>query len=157
MNVFVTGGTGYIGSHTVVELLEAGHEVVVADNLVNSSAESLRRVERLTGRRVEFIECDLCDAPALNAIFDAHDFDCVLHFAGLKAVGESVEKPLLYYRNNLNSTINLCQAMADHGVKKIIFSSSATVYAPDNDMPVNESSRTGGCTNPYGWTKFMCE
>ncbi len=157
MNVFVTGGTGYIGSHTCVELLEAGHSVVVADNLVNSSAESLRRVERITGRAVEFIECDLRDAAAVDAVFASHRFDCVLHFAGLKAVGESVAKPLLYFENNLNSTINLCRAMAEHGVKKIIFSSSATVYSPDNVMPVNEESRTGGCTNPYGWTKFMCE
>ena len=109
MKVFVTGGTGYIGSHTVMELLNEGHDVVVADNLVNSSAESLRRVEKITGKSAEFIRCDLCDMEALNAIFDKHAFDCVLHFAGLKAVGESVEKPLLYYENNLNSTINLCK------------------------------------------------
>jgi len=157
MTVFVTGGTGYIGSHTVVELLEAGHEVVVADNLVNSSAESLRRVEQITGKHVTFYEADLRDRAALEEIFSRYDFGCVLHFAGLKAVGESVEKPLLYYENNLNSTITLCSVMERYGVKKIIFSSSATVYAPDNVMPVNESSRTGGCTNPYGWTKFMCE
>ena len=157
MNVFVTGGTGYIGSHTVVELLQEGHSVVVADNLVNSSAESLRRVEQITGRSVKFHEIDIRDREALDRIFAAHDFKCVLHFAGLKAVGESVEKPLLYFENNLDSTIALCEAMAAHGVKKIIFSSSATVYSPDNTMPVNEESRTGQCTNPYGWTKFMCE
>ena len=157
MKVFVTGGTGYIGSHTVVELLNEGHEVVVADNLVNSSAESLRRVERITGRSVEFHEMDVRDRAGLDRLFAANDFKCVLHFAGLKAVGESVEKPLLYFENNLDSTIALCEAMAAHGVKKIIFSSSATVYSPDNTMPVNEESRTGECTNPYGWTKFMCE
>ena len=157
MKVFVTGGTGYIGSHTVVELLNEGHEVVVADNLVNSSAESLRRVERITGRSVEFHEMDVRDRAGLDRLFAANDFKCVLHFAGLKAVGESVEKPLLYFENNLDSTIALCETMAAHGVKKIIFSSSATVYSPDNVMPVNEDSRTGGCTNPYGWTKFMCE
>ncbi len=157
MNVFVTGGTGYIGSHTCVELLREGHDIVVADNLVNSSAESLRRVEAITGRAVPFHNVDLTDREALSAVFDAYSFDCVLHFAGLKAVGESVEKPLLYYRNNLTSTMNLLDVMGEHGVKQILFSSSATVYAPDNDMPLNESSRTGGCTNPYGWTKFMCE
>ena len=157
MTVFVTGGTGYIGSHTVVELLQAGHEVVVADNLVNSSAESLRRVEKITGKSVTFYEADLRDRAALENIFSRYSFECVLHFAGLKAVGESVEKPLLYYENNLNSTITLCSVMLEYGVKKIIFSSSATVYSPENTMPVNENSRTGGCTNPYGWTKFMCE
>ena len=157
MNVFVTGGTGYIGSHTVVELLQEGHDVVVADNLVNSSAESLRRVEQITGRTVTFYQADIRDRKAMDRIFSDHDFECVLHFAGLKAVGESVAKPLLYFENNLDSTIALCETMAAHGVKKIIFFSSATVYSPDNVMPVNEDSRTGGCTNPYGWTKFMCE
>ncbi len=157
MNVFVTGGTGYIGSHACVELLQEGHEIVVADNLVNSSRESLRRVEKITGRAVPFHNVDLTDREALSALFDRYSFDCVLHFAGLKAVGESVEKPLLYYRNNLTSTMNLLSVMADHGVKQILFSSSATVYSPDNAMPLNENSRTGGCTNPYGWTKFMCE
>ena len=157
MTVFVTGGTGYIGSHTCVELLQAGHDVVVADNLANSSEESLRRVEKITGRAVPFHNVDLTDREALSAVFDAYRFDCVLHFAGLKAVGESVEKPLLYYQNNLTSTMNLLAVMAEHGVKQILFSSSATVYSPDNAMPLRESSRTGGCTNPYGWTKFMCE
>jgi len=157
MNVFVTGGTGYIGSHTIVELLQTGHRVVAADNLVNSSEESLRRVERITGQQVPFHNVDLRDRAALSALFSRESFDCVLHFAGLKAVGESVEKPLLYYENNLTSTMNLLSVMAEHGVKKILFSSSATVYAPDNPMPLRETSRTGGCTNPYGWTKFMCE
>ena len=157
MTVFVTGGTGYIGSHTCVELLQAGHDVVVADNLVNSSEESLRRVEKITGKAIPFHNVDLTDREALSALFDRYDFDCVLHFAGLKAVGESVAMPLLYYQNNLTSTMNLLSVMADHGVKQILFSSSATVYSPDNTMPLNENSRTGGCTNPYGWTKFMCE
>ena len=157
MTVFVTGGTGYIGSHTCVELLQAGHDVVVADNLVNSSEESLRRVEKITGKAIPFHNVDLTDREALSALFDRYDFDCVLHFAGLKAVGESVAMPLLYYQNNLTSTMNLLSVMTDHGVKQILFSSSATVYSPDNTMPLNENSRTGGCTNPYGWTKFMCE
>ena len=157
MNVFVTGGTGYIGSHTCVELLQAGHTVVAADNLVNSSRESLRRVERITGATIPFHRVDLRDREALDAIFDRYSFDCAIHFAGLKAVGESVAKPLLYYENNLRSTINLLSVMADHGVKRVLFSSSATVYSPDNAMPLTEESRTGGCTNPYGWTKFMCE
>ena len=157
MNVLVTGGAGYIGSHACVELLNAGHSVVVADNLVNSNEESLRRVEQITGRTLEFIRLDLTDRAALDALFDRYSFDCVLHFAGLKAVGESVAQPLRYYKNNLNSTINLCESMAAHGVKKILFSSSATVYSPENTMPVKETDRTGGCTNPYGWTKFMCE
>ncbi|MBQ3276470.1 MAG: SDR family NAD(P)-dependent oxidoreductase, partial [Oscillospiraceae bacterium] len=118
MNVFVTGGTGYIGSHACVELLQEGHDIVVADNLVNSSRESLRRVEQITGRAVPFHNVDLTDREALSALFDRYSFDCVLHFAGLKAVGESVEKPLLYYRNNLTSTMNLLSVMADHGVKQ---------------------------------------
>ena len=157
MTVFVTGGAGYIGSHTCVELLQAGHTVVAADNLCNSSAESLRRVEALTGKPVPLYPVDLLDRAALNELFDRYDFDCVIHFAGLKAVGESVEKPLLYYQNNLGSTMNLLSVMAEHNVKNIIFSSSATVYDQNNTMPLTEESRTGNCTNPYGWTKFMCE
>ena len=157
MNVLVTGGAGYIGSHACVELLNAGHSVVVADNLVNANAECLRRVERITGKTLEFHEMDLLNRAALNALFDTHRFDCVLHFAGLKAVGESVQQPLRYYNNNLGTTIHLCQTMAAHGVKTILFSSSATVYSPDNARPVKESARTGGCTNPYGWTKYMSE
>lgn len=157
MTVLVTGGAGYIGSHACVELLNAGHTVIVADNLVNSSAESLRRVEKITGKTLTFHNVDLTDRAALDALFDHYAFDCVLHFAGLKAVGESVGQPLRYYENNLNSTMNLCDSMASHGVTKILFSSSATVYSPENTMPVKETDRIGGCTNPYGWTKFMCE
>ena len=157
MNVLVTGGAGYIGSHTCVELLERGYGVVVADNLVNSSAKSLERVQQITGKSLDFYEIDVRDRAALDRIFEKHDINCAIHFAGLKAVGESVAMPLEYYDNNLNSTITLCRAMKDHGVKNIVFSSSATVYSGDNEMPLRESSHTGMCTNPYGWTKYMSE
>jgi len=148
---------GYIGSHTCVELLEKGMDVVIVDNLVNSSPKALDRVEAITGKRPVFYEADVRDEAKLSAVFDAHRIDCVIHFAGLKAVGESVEKPALYYDNNLNSTITLCQVMAAHGCKNLIFSSSATVYSGDNEMPLTETSRTGNCTNPYGWTKYFGE
>ena len=157
MNVLVTGGAGYIGSHTCVELLERGYGVIVADNLVNSSAKSLERVQQITGKSLDFYEIDVRDRAALDRIFEKHDINCAIHFAGLKAVGESVAMPLEYYDNNLNYTITLCRAMKDHGVKNIVFSSSATVYSGDNEMPLKESSRTGMCTNPYGWTKYMSE
>jgi len=157
MNVLVTGGAGYIGSHTCVELLERGYGVVVADNLVNASAKSLERVQQITGKSLDFYEIDVRDRAALDRIFEKHDINCAIHFAGLKAVGESVAMPLEYYDNNLNSTITLCRAMKDHGVKNIVFSSSATVYSGDNEMPLKESSHTGMCTNPYGWTKYMSE
>ena len=157
MNVLVTGGAGYIGSHTCVELLERGYGVIVADNLVNSSAKSLERVQQITGKSLDFYEIDVRDRAALDRIFEKHDINCAIHFAGLKAVGESVAMPLEYYDNNLNSTITLCRAMKDHGVKNIVLSSSATVYSGDNEMPLKESSRTGMCTNPYGWTKYMSE
>ena len=127
MTVLVTGGMGYIGSHTCVELLNQGMDVVIIDNLVNSSAEAGKRIERIIGRSVTFYEADVRDRKTLDRIFETHDIDCVIHFAGLKAVGESVEMPLEYYDNNLGSTITLCRAMRDHGVKNIIFSSSATV------------------------------
>ena len=143
MTVFVTGGAGYIGSHTCVELLEQGMEVVVADNLVNSSAKALKRVEQITGKTLTYYQADIRDQAALDRIFEAHSIDCVMHFAGLKAVGESVEKPLEYYTNNLTSTLTLCKSMAAHGVKKIIFSSSATVYSGDNEVPLREDSRIG--------------
>ena len=157
MNVLVTGGAGYIGSHTCVELLSQGHNVVVVDNLVNSCEKSLERVQQIAGKDVVFYKNDVRDRAALDAIFDKHDIGCVIHFAGLKAVGESVSMPLEYYDNNLFSTVTLCEAMKDHHVSNIVFSSSATVYTGDNEMPLRENSHTGMCTNPYGWTKYMCE
>ena len=157
MNVLVTGGAGYIGSHTCVELLEKGYGVVVVDNLCNSNPESLRRVEALTGKTVKFYEGDVRDEQLLEKIFRENTIDCVIHFAGLKAVGESVSLPWKYYDNNLNSTLVLTKVMEKVGMKKLIFSSSATVYTADNEMPLQETSRTGGCTNPYGWTKYMTE
>ena len=157
MNVLVTGGAGYIGSHTCVELLNRGHSVVVIDNLCNSSAKSLDRVRELTGKELKFYEGDVRDEDLLRQIFAENDIGCVIHFAGLKAVGESVAQPWRYYDNNLNSTLVLTKVMGESGVKKLIFSSSATVYTADNEMPLREDSRTGSCTNPYGWTKFMTE
>jgi len=157
MTIFVTGGAGYIGSHAILELLKQGYDVVAADNFFNSKPESIKRVKELAGRDFPFYEVDVCDALQLDRVFREHNIDCVIHFAGMKAVGESVEKPLEYYANNLNSTITLCYAMKKHNVRKVIFSSSATVYDADEKMPLSENSRTGGCTNPYGWTKFMCE
>ena len=157
MNVLVTGGAGYIGSHTCVELLNRGYGVVVIDNLVNSNPKAIERVEEITGKKVAFYENDVRDRAALDRIFEKHDIGCAIHFAGLKAVGESVAMPLEYYDNNLNSTIQLCRAMKDHGVKDIVFSSSATVYSGDNEVPLRETSKTGNCTNPYGWTKYMSE
>ena len=157
MNVLVTGGAGYIGSHTCVELLESGYEVVVIDNLCNSNPKSLERVEMLTGKKVTFYEGDVRDEALLKKIFAEHSIECVIHFAGLKAVGESVAIPWKYYDNNLNSTLVLTKVMEEVGMKNIIFSSSATVYSGDNEMPLRETSRTGNCTNPYGWTKYMTE
>lgn len=158
MEILVTGGAGYIGSHTVVELLKARHDVVVIDNLSNSSEESLKRVEQITGKPVTFVKLDVADKPALQKVFDEHTIDAVMHFAGLKAVGESVAKPLEYYRNNIDSTLTLCELMQEKGVKKLIFSSSATVYGTPEELPLKETSRVGvGITNPYGQTKFMIE
>ena len=157
MKILVTGGAGYIGSHTCLELLEKGYEVVVIDNLCNSNPESLKRVEALTGKSILFYEGDVRDEALLAKIFREHAIECVIHFAGLKAVGESVSQPWRYYDNNLNSTLVLTKVMSAVGVKRIIFSSSATVYSGDNEMPLRENSRTGGCTTPYGWTKYMTE
>ena len=157
MNVLVTGGAGYIGSHTCVELIEAGYTPIVIDNLSNSNPESLRRVTEITGKNVAFIEGDVRDESLLEKIFSEYDISCAIHFAGLKAVGESVAKPMEYYQNNLDATLTLCKVMARHNVKRIIFSSSATVYSGDNEMPLRETSKTGNCTNPYGWTKYMGE
>ena len=157
MNVLVTGGAGYIGSHTCVELLNSGYGVVVIDNLVNANPVSLKRVEEITGKSVTFYEGDVRDEALLRKIFRENGISCVIHFAGLKAVGESVAKPWEYYDNNLNTTLVLTKVMKEVGMKNIIFSSSATVYTADNEMPLKETSRTGGCTNPYGWTKYMTE
>jgi len=157
MAILVTGGAGFIGSHTVVELLNAGMEVVVVDNLVNASKESLKRVEEITGKKVKFYENDILDRDALNRIFDNEDIDSVIHFAGLKAVGESVEKPLEYYHNNLSGSLILFDVMRNHGVKNIIFSSSATVYGDPAFVPITEECPKGKPTNPYGMTKWMLE
>ena len=157
MNILVTGGAGYIGSHTCVELLNAGYGVVVVDNLCNSNPKSLERVEELTGRKITFYRGDVRDKALMDKIFAENEIAAVIHFAGLKAVGESVAQPWRYYDNNLNSTLVLTKAMEEAGVKNIIFSSSATVYSGDNEMPLREDSHTGGCTNPYGWTKYMTE
>ncbi|MBR6085593.1 MAG: UDP-glucose 4-epimerase GalE [Spirochaetales bacterium] len=155
--ILVTGGTGFIGSHTCVELIEAGYEVVVVDNLVNSHEKSLDRVREITGKRPLFFNADVCDEQALDEVFSKNKVDSVIHFAGLKAVGESVAKPLEYFRNNLDASMTLCKVMKKHGVGNLVFSSSATVYSGDNEMPLTEQSRTGNCTNPYGWTKYMGE
>ena len=157
MKILVTGGMGYIGSHTCVELLNLGMEVVIVDDLANSNPEVLNRVETITGKRPLFYELDVCDEAALSKVFAEHKIDCAIHFAGMKAVGESVAIPAKYYSNNLGSTLTLARVMAKYNVKRIIFSSSATVYTGDNEMPLRENSRTGGCTNPYGWTKYMGE
>ena len=157
MNVLVTGGAGYIGSHTCLELLNSGYGVVVVDNLCNSSAKSLDRVQELAGKTLTFYEGDVRDEALLQKIFREQEIGCVIHFAGLKAVGESVAQPWRYYDNNLNSTLVLTKVMEQAGVKKLIFSSSATVYSQGNEMPLRETSATGGCTNPYGWTKYMTE
>ena len=157
MKVLVTGGAGYIGSHTCVELLNEGYEVVVVDNLCNSNPESLKRVQELTGKTLKFYEGDVRDEALLKKIFAENEVSCVIHFAGLKAVGESVAMPWEYYDNNLNSTLVLTKVMKEVGMKNLIFSSSATVYTADNEMPLKETSRTGYCTNPYGWTKYMTE
>jgi len=157
MTIFVTGGAGYIGSHTVLELIDNGYNVVVADNFSNSKPEAIKRLKELSGNDFPFYEADIRDKSQLESIFTKHKIDCVIHFAGFKAVGESVEKPLEYYDNNLNSTLALCETMKKQGVSKIIFSSSCTVYGGDNQMPLTEDSTVGGCQCPYGWTKFMCE
>lgn len=157
MKILVTGGAGYMGSHTCVELLGKGCEVVVVDNLSNSNPLSLERVARIASRHVEFHECDVRDRGALDAVFRKHDIDCVIHFAGLKSVSESVDNPLAYYDNNLGATLSLCETMRAHNVGNLVFSSSATVYAAGTEMPLEETARTGDCTNPYGWTKYMGE
>lgn len=157
MSILVAGGAGFIGSHTCVELLDAGYDVVVVDNLYNASPEALKRVEKITGKKVTFYEADILDREALNKIFDAHDIEAVIHFAGYKAVGESVQKPIEYYHNNMTGTLVLCDVMRNHGVKNIVFSSSATVYGDPAQIPITENCPKGQPTNPYGWTKSMLE
>ena len=157
MTILITGGAGYIGSHTALELLNEGYDVVVFDNLSNSSQESLRRVEELTGKQVCFYEGDVQDEDALRAMFKEQKIDAVIHCAALKAVGESVQKPLEYYQNNISGTLTLLKVMREVGVKNIVFSSSATVYGSPEEMPITEACPKGQCTNPYGWTKSMME
>lgn len=157
MKIVVTGGAGYIGSHTCIELLNAGHEVIVIDNLCNSSEESLSRIEAITGKKIQFYKVDIRHKEQLNSIFTNENIEAVIHFAGLKSVGESVEKPLEYYHNNITGTLVLCEVMRNHGVKKIVFSSSATVYGEPEFMPITEKCPKGIATNPYGWTKWMLE
>ena len=157
MAILVTGGAGFIGSHTVVELQNAGYDVVVLDNLSNSSEKSLERVEKITGKPVKFYKKDILDREGLNEVFEKEDIDSCIHFAGLKAVGESVVKPWEYYENNIAGTLTLVDVMRKHGVKNIIFSSSATVYGDPAIIPITEECPKGQCTNPYGWTKSMLE
>ncbi len=157
MKVLLTGGAGYIGSHTIVEMDAAGHEVVVVDNYSNSSPKSIARVEEIIGKKVPVYEADVADEAMMDKIFSEQKIDAVVHFAGYKAVGESVSKPIEYYANNIDSTLSLLRAMKKAGVKKLIFSSSATVYGTPEKCPITEDSPTGGCSNPYGWTKYMIE
>ena len=157
MKLLVTGGTGYIGSHTIVELLESGHEVVAFDNFYNSKPEVLNRIKTITGKEITFYEADMLDKAAISKIFDENKIDAVIHFAGLKAVGESCQKPILYYHNNITGTLNLLEVMEEHGVRNIVFSSSATVYGDSKIVPVKEDFPVGNVTNPYGQTKYMQE
>ena len=157
MKVLVTGGTGYIGSHTCVLLLEQGHEVIIIDNLVNSKENVVNKIEIITGKTVKFYKGDVCDKTLLREIFTDNKIDAVIHFAGLKAVGESVRMPLMYYRNNIDSTLSLCEVMGEFNIKNIIFSSSATVYGIPEELPLKETSKVGGTTNPYGSSKLFIE
>lgn len=157
MKVLLSGGAGYIGSHTAIELRSAGHDVVIVDNFSNSKPEVLRRLEKITGAPFAFHCVDVCDKAAMDKIFAGEKPEAIIHFAGYKAVGESVEKPLEYYRNNLDSTLTLLELMRKYGVHNIVFSSSATVYGAPDSVPINESAAVGRCTNPYGWTKYMIE
>jgi UDP-glucose 4-epimerase len=157
VTILVTGGVGFIGSHTVVELLEAGYEVVIVDNLCNSNEKVLGRIEKITGKTPKFYKVDIQDAQGLNRVFEENDIASVIHFAGLKAVGESVRKPLEYYTNNIAGTLTLVDVMRKHNVKNIVFSSSATVYGKPAFVPITEECPKGVCTNPYGWTKSMLE
>ena len=157
MKILVTGGLGYIGSHAVVELLDENYEVVVIDDLSNSTRDVVDKIKEITGKDIDFYENDVCDEDALEKIFTKHKIDAVMHFAGYKAVGESVQKPIMYYENNLVSTLHLCKKMLEHECYKLIFSSSATVYGDPEVLPITEDCKVGGTTNPYGTTKLMIE
>lgn len=157
MNILLTGGAGYIGSHTAVELLNSGYNVIIADNFSNSSPKVLERIHEITGKEAKLYEVDVTDKDALSTVFKENSIDAVIHFAGYKAVGESCRLPLKYYRNNLDSSLTLLETMEEYKVNNIIFSSSATVYGGDNTAPYNEGMKTGPCTNPYGWTKLFIE
>lgn len=157
MRILVTGGAGFIGSHTCVELLNAGYDVTVVDNLYNASEKAMDRVREITGKDLTFVKGDILDKGCLDQIFEGQKIDAVIHFAGLKAVGESVRKPVEYYRNNITGTLTLVESMREHGCKNIIFSSSATVYGDPAFVPITEECPKGTCTNPYGWTKWMLE
>ena len=157
MAVLLTGGTGFIGSHTAVEMINKGYEVVIADNLYNSEAEVIDRIATITGVKPKFYAIDVADRAAVDALFEAESIDAVIHFAGYKAVGESVQKPVDYYRNNIDTALTIVEAMKEHGCRKIIFSSSATVYSLADNVPFGEDEEKLGCTNPYGWTKYMIE
>ena len=158
MAILVNGGAGYIGSHTCIELMKAGYEIIVADNLYNSCEEALRRVEQISGKKVPFVNVDLCDGEAVDALFASHpEIDAVIHFAAYKAVGESVQKPIEYYQNNIGNTLTLVDVMRERGCKDIIFSSSSTVYGDPDNPPVTEQDPKKPATNPYGWTKWMIE
>lgn len=157
MKVLLTGGTGFIGSHTAVELINSGYEVIIVDNLSNSSSTVIDKIEKITGIRPKFYKADVADIKSTETIFNENKIDAVIHFAGYKAVGESVEKPLMYYRNNIDSTLSLLELMVKYGVKNIVFSSSATVYGRPEVCPIPETARTGDCSNPYGRTKYFIE
>lgn len=155
--ILLAGGAGYIGSHTAVELLKSGYNVIIADNYSNSCPEAVKRVEEITEKNIKAYELDIKDKEKLSKVFEENKIDAVIHFAGLKAVGESVAKPVMYYRNNIDTTLSLLECMNEYGVKNVIFSSSATVYGEENPVPYTEEMKRGTCTNPYGWTKVMME
>ncbi len=157
MFILVTGGAGFIGSHTCISLIDAGYTPIILDNFINSSPKAIDRIEKITGKNIKLYDGDIADKDLLNRIFTENNIGCVIHFAGLKAVGESVAKPLLYYTNNVSGTLTMLNVMNEHNVKNIIFSSSATIYGDPESVPITEDSKTGGCTNPYGFSKYFQE
>lgn len=157
MNILLAGGAGYIGSHTAVELLNAGHDLIIVDDYSNSCPEVINRIQQITGKCIKAYKMDVKDQTALSVVFAENQIDCVIHFAGLKAVGESVQQPIRYYRNNIDTTLTLLECMSQYGVQNFVFSSSATVYGEENKIPYIETMKRGSCSNPYGWTKVMME